>query len=76
MYLIAISYNASAATSMTSWLKYGNLPAITRSAITLMTDDKSNKPKKFFGFEVSDTIAYIVIVVLFVIFVRQVWVLF
>lgn len=41
-----------------------------------MTDNKPNKPKKFFGFEVSDTVGYIVIAVLFVIFVRQVWVLF
>lgn len=36
----------------------------------------SNKPKKFFGFEVSDTVTYIVVAILALIFIRQVSVLF
>lgn len=35
-----------------------------------------DKPKKFFGFEVSDTITYIIVVVLAIIFIRQVMALF
>jgi hypothetical protein len=34
------------------------------------------KPKKFFGFEVSDTVTYIVVIVLAIIFIRQVMALF
>lgn len=36
----------------------------------------TDKPKKFFGFEVSDTITYIVVIVLAIIFIRQVSLLF
>jgi len=39
-------------------------------------NDKDPKPKKFFGIEVSDTMTYIVIAVLAIIFIRQVSVLF
>lgn len=39
-------------------------------------DNKDNKPKKFFGFEVGDTVTYLIIAVLVVIFIRQVAVLF
>jgi len=38
--------------------------------------DQDEKPKKFFGLEVSDTMTYIVIAILTVIFIRQVSVLF
>lgn len=41
-----------------------------------MAENKEDKPKKFFGFEVSDTISYVVVVVLAIIFVRQVMALF
>ncbi len=41
-----------------------------------MANKKSDKPKKFFGFEVSDTVSYIIIVILAIIFIRQVMVLF
>lgn len=41
-----------------------------------MAVNKEDKPKKFFGFEVSDTISYVVVVVLAIIFIRQVMVLF
>ncbi|WP_339866199.1 hypothetical protein [Pseudohongiella nitratireducens] len=80
LYLFALRYNTAI---VAGWLqveaqrlKYGTSLASTRSTIKLMKDDKPNKPKKFFGFEVSDTVTYIVIAVLFVIFIRQVWVLF
>ncbi|MEX1197475.1 MAG: hypothetical protein WEB57_06420 [Pseudohongiellaceae bacterium] len=36
----------------------------------------TDKPGKFFGFEVSDTVTYIVVIVLAIIFIRQVSVLF
>lgn len=39
-------------------------------------NDQEEKPKKFFGLEVSDTITYVVIAILAIIFVRQVLVLF
>ncbi len=39
-------------------------------------NDQDQKPKKFFGLEVSDTVTYIVIAILTVIFIRQVSVLF
>jgi len=39
-------------------------------------NDEDPKPKKFFGIEVSDTMTYIVIAVLAIIFIRQVSVLF
>ncbi len=41
-----------------------------------MAGNKEDKPKKFFGFEVSDTISYVIVVVLAIIFVRQVMTLF
>lgn len=41
-----------------------------------MAANKEDKPKKFFGFEISDTISYVVVVVLAIIFIRQVMVLF
>jgi hypothetical protein len=41
-----------------------------------MTQNNQDKPKKFFGFEVSDTISYIVVVILALIFIRQVMQLF
>lgn len=41
-----------------------------------MSDNQDNKPKKFFGMEVSDTVTYIIIVILAIIFIRQVAVLF
>lgn len=41
-----------------------------------MAGQKENKPRKFFGFEVSETISYVVVVVLAIIFVRQVMALF
>jgi len=41
-----------------------------------MASHNNEKPKKFFGFEVSDTVTYIVIVILAIIFVRQVMALF
>ncbi|MEX0740885.1 MAG: hypothetical protein WD071_16245 [Pseudohongiella sp.] len=41
-----------------------------------MAENKGDKPKKFFGFEVSDTISYLVVVVLAIIFVRQIMALF
>lgn len=41
-----------------------------------MAGNKEEKPKKFFGFEVSDTISYVVVVVLAIILVRQVMALF
>ena len=34
------------------------------------------KPKKFFGFEVGDSVTYIVVAILLIIFIRQVSVLF
>jgi len=44
--------------------------------IRTMAGNKEDKPKKFFGFEVSDTISYVIVVVLAIIFVRQVMTLF
>jgi len=41
-----------------------------------MANNKDNKPRKFFGFEVSDTVTYIIVVILAIIFIRQVMVLF
>jgi hypothetical protein len=41
-----------------------------------MAGHKEDKPKKFFGFEVSDTISYVVVAILAIIFVRQVMALF
>lgn len=41
-----------------------------------MSGNKEDKPKKFFGFEVSDTISYVVVVVLAIILIRQIMVLF
>lgn len=38
--------------------------------------DKNQKPKKFFGLTVSDSVTYIIIAVLTIIFIRQVAVLF
>lgn len=44
----------------------------------MSSDDRRNtdKSRKFFGFEVSDTITYIIVIVLAIIFIRQVSVLF
>lgn len=39
-------------------------------------NEQDPKPKKFFGIEVSDTMTYIVIAILTIIFIRQVSVLF
>lgn len=41
-----------------------------------MAENQEDKSQKFFGFEVSDTISYVIVVVLTIIFVRQVMVLF
>jgi len=41
-----------------------------------MSNNKGEKPKKFFGFELSDSITYVIVVVLAIIFIRQVMVLF
>ncbi|HLT64318.1 MAG TPA: hypothetical protein VKZ92_07335 [Pseudohongiella sp.] len=41
-----------------------------------MANNKDNKPRKFFGFEVSDTVTYIIVVILAIIFIRQVMILF
>ncbi len=42
----------------------------------MSNSDQDQKPKKFFGLEVSDTVTYIVIAILAIIFIRQVSVLF
>jgi hypothetical protein len=39
-------------------------------------NDKDPKPKKFFGMEVTDTVTYIIVAILAIIFIRQVAVLF
>ena len=60
---------------------HGRMP-VAKSLILIigvsdfMAGNKDEKPKKFFGFEVSDTISYVVVVVLAIIFVRQVMALF
>tara|TARA_Y100001951_G_C11254825_1_gene248721 strand:- start:374 stop:526 length:153 start_codon:yes stop_codon:yes gene_type:complete len=41
-----------------------------------MAQNNEDKPKKFFGFQVSDTVSYIVVVILALIFIRQVMQLF
>lgn len=41
-----------------------------------MPNDNKQKPKKFFGFEVSDTVSYLIVAILAIIFVRQVLALF
>jgi len=44
-----------------------------------MSNDKNprdDKPRKFFGFDVSDTVTYLIIIILAIIFIRQVSVLF
>lgn len=41
-----------------------------------MSNNTGDKPKKFFGFEISDTISYVIVIVLVIIFIRQVSVLF
>jgi len=41
-----------------------------------MSNNKGVKPKKFFGFELSDSITYVIVVVLAIIFIRRVMVLF
>jgi hypothetical protein len=41
-----------------------------------MAKSKEDKPKKFFGFQVGDTISYVVVVVLVIILIRQVMALF
>ena len=38
--------------------------------------NQEQKPKKFFGMTVSDSVTYIIIVILTIIFIRQVAVLF
>lgn len=42
----------------------------------MSSNDKDQKPKKFFGMEVSDTLTYVIVVILALIFIRQVSVLF
>jgi len=39
-------------------------------------NDKQQKPKKFFGMDVGDSITYIIVAILAIIFIRQVSVLF
>lgn len=39
-------------------------------------NDKQQKPKKFFGMEVGDSITYIIVAILLITFIRQVSVLF
>ncbi|MDO9476522.1 MAG: hypothetical protein Q8S94_10770 [Pseudohongiella sp.] len=41
-----------------------------------MSNNKGEKPKKFFGFEISDTITYVIVIILVIVFIRQVSVLF
>jgi hypothetical protein len=41
-----------------------------------MANKKDDKPKKFFGFEMGDTVSYIIVIVLAIIFIRQLMVLF
>lgn len=41
-----------------------------------MSGNQDKKPKKFFGLEISDTLVYIIIAILGIIFIRQVIVLF
>lgn len=41
-----------------------------------MSNNKGDKPKKFFGFELSDSITYVIVVVLAIVFIRQIMVLF
>ena len=41
-----------------------------------MANNKSDKPKTFFGLKVSDTVTYVIVVVLAIIFIRQVMALF
>jgi len=41
-----------------------------------MSNTKSQNPKKFFGFELGDSVTYVIDVVLVIIFIRQVMVLF
>lgn len=55
---------------------FAKLLILITGAIGSMAAHKEDKPKKFFGFEVSDTISYVVVVVLGIIFIRQVMVLF
>jgi hypothetical protein len=42
----------------------------------MSASNQDQKPKKFFGLTVSDSITYIIIVILTIIFIRQVAVLF
>ncbi|MFM1896684.1 MAG: hypothetical protein RLZZ385_1758 [Pseudomonadota bacterium] len=39
-------------------------------------DDGEEKPKKFFGLELSDGVTYVIVLILALIFIRQVSVLF
>jgi hypothetical protein len=39
-------------------------------------NDDEQKPKKFFGLEVGESVTYIVVAVLLVVFIRQISVLF
>ncbi|MDP1933202.1 MAG: hypothetical protein Q8L60_17265 [Gammaproteobacteria bacterium] len=41
-----------------------------------MSYNKEQKPKKFFGMEVGDSVTYIIVAILAIIFIRQVSVLF
>ncbi len=42
----------------------------------MSSNDNDQKPKKFFGMEISDTLTYVIVVILAIIFIRQVSVLF
>jgi len=42
----------------------------------MSSNDKDHKPKKFFGMEISDTLTYVIVLILTIIFIRQVAVLF
>ena len=44
--------------------------------VCMSSNDKDQKPKKFFGMEVSDTLTYVIVFILALIFIRQVSVLF
>jgi hypothetical protein len=57
-------------------VSYVRLRLITRRMHKKMSNNKGVKPKKFFGFELSDSITYVIVVVLAIIFIRQVMVLF
>ena len=42
----------------------------------MSSNDKDQKSKKFFGMEISDTLTYVIVVILAIIFIRQISVIF